>query len=69
MTRRLEAAGIREEQNGLPGMISVYSPRSRGYFNGAFDRFLEGVPNNRQVTFDDEGWMCAVARPGWRTCS
>ena len=22
----------------------------------AFDRFLEGVPDNRQVAFDDDGW-------------
>ena len=22
----------------------------------AFDRFLEGVPDNRQVVFDDDGW-------------
>ena len=31
-------------------------PALKARLSDAFDRFLEGVPDNRQVVFDDDGW-------------
>ena len=35
---------------------TVSIQRSSARVSDAIDRFLDGVPDNRQVTFDDDGW-------------
>ena len=44
------------ERIGMPSDPDKAVGQLRKRLSGAFDQFLESVPNNRQVTFDDEGW-------------
>ena len=39
-----------------PSIPTVAVERLKARLSDAFDRFLEGVADNRQVTFDDDGW-------------
>ena len=43
-------------RTGFPVDPGVAVERLKGRLSDAFDRFLEGVADNRQVAFDDDGW-------------
>ena len=43
-------------RTGFPGDPGVAVERLKERLSDAFDRFLEGVADNQQVTFDDDGW-------------
>ena len=43
-------------RTGFPVDPGVAVERLKERLSDAFDRFLEGVADNRQVTFDDDGW-------------
>ena len=44
-------------RTGFPVDPGAAVKRSKARLSDAFDRFLEGVPDNRQVVFDDNGWQ------------
>ena len=43
-------------RTGFPGDPAAAVEQLKARLSDAFDRFLEGVADNRQVTFDDDGW-------------
>ena len=52
--RRARFEETAERHNGMS--------RFRARLSAAFDRFLEDVPRNRQVSFDDDGWRLKTDR-------
>ena len=43
-------------RTGFPVDPAAAVEQLKARLSGAFDRFLEGVADNRQVAFDDDGW-------------
>ena len=43
-------------RTGFPVDPAAAVEQLKARLSDAFDRFLEGVPDNRQVVFDDDGW-------------
>ena len=43
-------------RTGFPVAPGAAVERLKGRLSDAFDRFLEGVADNRLVAFDDDGW-------------
>ena len=43
-------------RTGFPGDPGLVVEHLKARLSEAFDHFLEGVPDNRQVTFDEKGW-------------
>ena len=43
-------------RTGFPVDPNAAGERLKVRLSDAFERFLEGVPDNRQVVFDDDGW-------------
>ena len=43
-------------RTGFPANPDRAVDQLKSRLSDAFDRFLEGVPDNRQVVFDDDGW-------------
>ena len=43
-------------RTGFPVDPAAAVEQLKARLSDAFDRFLDGVPDNRQVTFDDDGW-------------
>ena len=44
-------------RTGFPGDPAPAVEHLKTRLSDAFDRFLQGVPDNRQVVFDDDGWQ------------
>ena len=44
-------------RTGFPGDPAPAVEHLNTRLSDAFDRFLQGVPDNRQVVFDDDGWQ------------
>ena len=44
-------------RTGFPGDPAPAVEHLKIRLSDAFDRFLQGVPDNRQVVFDDDGWQ------------
>ena len=44
-------------RTGFPGDPAPAGEHLTPRLSDAFDRFLQGVPDNRQVVFDDDGWQ------------
>ena len=56
-------------RTGFPVDPDAAVEHLKARLSDAFDRFLEGVADNRQVTFDDDGWRLKgghgrATRPG-----
>ena len=49
-------------RTGFPSEPSSAAQQLRARLSAAFDRFLEDVPRNRQVSFDDDGWRLKTDR-------
>ena len=49
-------------RTGFPGDPAPAVEHLNTRLSDAFDRFLQGVPNNRQVVFDDDGWQLKTDR-------
>ena len=49
-------------RTGFPAEPSSAAQQLRARLSAAFDRFLEDVPRNRQVSFDDDGWRLKTDR-------
>ena len=54
-----EWVNVRESfwaRTGFPGDPDLAADRLKARLADAFNRFLEGIPDNRQITFDEDGW-------------
>ena len=49
-------------RTGFPSEPNSAAQQLRARLSAAFDRFLEDVPRNRQVSFDDDGWRLKTDR-------
>ena len=49
-------------RTGFPSEPNSAAQLLRARLSAAFDRFLEDVPRNRQVSFDDDGWRLKTDR-------
>ena len=49
-------------RTGFPSEPNSAAQQLRARLSAAFDRFLEDVPRNQQVSFDDDGWRLKTDR-------
>ena len=49
-------------RTGFPAEPNSAAKQLKARLSAAFERFLEDVPRNRQVSFDDDGWRLKTDR-------